>query len=290
MQRRRYDLTPDCRTRPECPAGTSGNSFNASREQWNRCPIGQRSSRKLYRLRKNANSRHCPRPRWLERRASEKYRAFAGQADAGVHGRGGISVPQADTRDSLNRRRGNRPRRPRVWTRCSFHAAGGSGTGRPPTIPVLQHAVSALASLGEIFDAVVVLQPTTPLRQPEDIDGAIELLFRSGADSVISFVEVGDSHPARMKVIDRDGRVLDPPFAEACEGQRRQDLPMLYLRAGSVYVTRTSVLMEQNSLKGSDCRAWVIPPDRACNVDTPFDLFLAEQMLRFRNQCVDVAS
>jgi len=159
-----------------------------------------------------------------------------------------------------------------------------------PTIPVLQHAVRALASAGEIFDAVVVLQPTTPLRQPEDVDGAIELLFRTGADSVISFVEVGDGHPARMKLLDRDGRVLDPPFAEGCEGQRRQDLPKLYLRAGSVYVTRTPVLMEQNSLKGSDCRAWVIPPERACNVDTPFDLFLAEQMLRFRNQCVNVAS
>jgi CMP-N-acetylneuraminic acid synthetase len=151
-----------------------------------------------------------------------------------------------------------------------------------PTIPVLQDAVRRLEAAGESYDAVFTLQPTTPLRRAEDIDGAIELLERTGADSVISFVEVGEKHPARMKVIEPDGRVVDPPFAERFEGQRRQELPALYLREGSVYVTRRAVLMEQNSVKGRDCRAWIIPPERACNIDTPFDLFLAEQLLRHR--------
>ena len=85
-----------------------------------------------------------------------------------------------------------------------------------------------------------------------------------------------------MKFITPDGRVIDPPFAEQFEGQRRQDLPKLYLREGSVYLTRRAVLMEQNSVKGRDCRAWIIPAERACNIDTPFDLFIAEQMLKYR--------
>ncbi|MGE3776358.1 MAG: hypothetical protein AB7F89_04175, partial [Pirellulaceae bacterium] len=87
-------------------------------------------------------------------------------------------------------------------------------------------------------------------------------------------------HPARMKFVTPDGRVVDPPFAEQFEGQRRQDLPKLYLREGSVYLTRTRVLMEQNSLKGADCRAWLMPGERACAIDTPYDLWLAEQLLR----------
>jgi CMP-N-acetylneuraminic acid synthetase len=151
-----------------------------------------------------------------------------------------------------------------------------------PTIPVLQDAVRRLEAAGELYDAVFTLQPTTPLRRADDIDGAIDLLERSGADSVISFVEVGERHPARMKTIGPEGRVIDPPFAEQFEGQRRQDLPPLYLREGSVYVTRRDVLMEQGSVKGRDCRAWIIPPERACNIDTPFDLFIAEQLLRHR--------
>ncbi|MEO8075171.1 MAG: acylneuraminate cytidylyltransferase family protein [Acidobacteriota bacterium] len=146
-------------------------------------------------------------------------------------------------------------------------------------IAVLQHAVAVLEEKGDRFDAIFVLQPTNPLRRPEDIDGAIELFERSGADSVIAFVDVGERHPARMKYIDADGRVVDPPFGEQVEGLRRQDLPKLYLREGSVYLTRRDVLM-QGSLKGADCRAWLVPQDRACNIDEPFDLVMAELLLR----------
>lgn len=151
-----------------------------------------------------------------------------------------------------------------------------------PTIPVLQDVLRRLEEGGEGYESVLTLQPTNPLRLPEDIDGSIELLEKSGADSVISFVDVGEKHPARMKFISPDGRVIDPPFAEEFEGQRRQDLPQLYLREGSIYLTRRAVLMEQNSLKGVDCRAWIIPQERYCNIDTPFDLLLAEQMLKYR--------
>ncbi len=150
-----------------------------------------------------------------------------------------------------------------------------------PSLPVVQDVVRRLEAAGDRYDAIFILQPTNPLRLPSDIDGAIELLDRSGADSVISFTDVGERHPARMKFIGPDGRVQDPPFAEAFEGQRRQDLPKLYLRDGSVYVTRRDVLMNQNSVKGSDCRAWLMPTERSCNVDVPFDLFLVECMLQY---------
>jgi len=148
-----------------------------------------------------------------------------------------------------------------------------------PTVPVIEHAVRTLELQGEMYDAFFVLQRTNPLRTAEDIDGSIELLERTGADSVISFVNVGEKHPARMKYIDPDGRVIDPPFAELFEGQPRQQLPRLYLREGSVYVMRRDVLLKQHSLKGRDCRAWIMPLERACNIDTPFDLFLADKIL-----------
>jgi CMP-N-acetylneuraminic acid synthetase len=156
-----------------------------------------------------------------------------------------------------------------------------------PTIPVLQDVVRRLEAIGESYDAVFILQPTNPLRRREDIDGSIELLEKTGADSVISFVDVGEKHPARMKFIDTEGKVIDPPFKERFEGQRRQDLPRLYQRTGEVYVTRRTVLMEQNSVQGCDCRAWIIPQERACNIDAPFDLFLVEQILKYHGTPTD---
>jgi len=152
-----------------------------------------------------------------------------------------------------------------------------------PTLPVLQDVVGRLEAEGDRYDAVFLLQPTNPLRLPSDIDGAIELLEETGADSVISFSDVGERHPARMKWIDAQGRVIDPPFIERFEGQPRQQLEKMYLRDGSVYLTRRDVLMEQNSLKGADCRAWIIPEERARNIDSYFDLFLVEHMLRYHS-------
>lgn len=150
-----------------------------------------------------------------------------------------------------------------------------------PTIPVLQDVIRKLADQGEIYDAVMTLQPTNPLRRTQDINGAIELLESTGADSVISVYDVGEKHPARMKYMDVEGKLIDPPFAENHEGQRRQDLPKLYLREGSIYLTRTRVLMKENSLKGGDCRGWIIPPERAVNIDIQFDLFLVEQIMKW---------
>lgn len=151
------------------------------------------------------------------------------------------------------------------------------------SIPVMQDVVRRLEAEGARYDATFLLQPTNPLRTADDIDGAIDLLERTGADSVISFADTGERHPARMKSVDPEtGRVLEPPFAEPYEGMPRQKLPKLYLRDGSVYLTRRDVLMEQNSLKGADCRAWIMPEERAWNVDTPFDLFIVEQLLKYR--------
>jgi CMP-N,N'-diacetyllegionaminic acid synthase len=153
-------------------------------------------------------------------------------------------------------------------------------TDETPTIPVLQDVVRRLATAGDLYDAVFTLQPTNPLRLSSDIDGAISLLASAECDSVISFSDVGERHPARMKMLGPGGRVIDPPFSESFEGQRRQELSKLYLRDGAVYLTKQRVLMEDNSIKGSDCRAWVIPAQRSLNIDVPFDLQLLEWYLQ----------
>lgn len=149
-----------------------------------------------------------------------------------------------------------------------------------PTVPVLLDVVRRLEEAGERYDAVMTLQPTSPFRTAGDIDGSIELLERTDADSVISYVEVGGRHPARMKFIGEEGRVVKPPFAHLFQGHRRQAWPRFYICEGSIYLTRREALFETGTVEGRDCRAWLIPEERACDIDSPFDLFLAEQMLR----------
>ena len=154
-----------------------------------------------------------------------------------------------------------------------------------PTLPVVLHALNMLQ---ESYDAVMLLQPTNPFRAAEDIDKTIIMLNSDpDADSVISVVKVGDNHPARMKQL-VVGVLIDPPFAEEVEGQRRQDLQELYLRNGAIYLTRTKVIYEQRSFKGRRSLAYIMSEERSVNVDGYIDLLLAEAILQHRQKKAEI--
>jgi CMP-N,N'-diacetyllegionaminic acid synthase len=146
-------------------------------------------------------------------------------------------------------------------------------------IPVLQHAMQFCQAQGESYDAVMMLQPTSPMRLASDIDAALAKMEADGeCTSVISVVPVGEFHPARMKHL-RDGVLVDPPFCEAYENQPRQELVPMYIRSGAIYLVRADTLMKDGSLKGARCLAQVLPRNRSVNIDSPFDFELAAWLM-----------
>jgi CMP-N,N'-diacetyllegionaminic acid synthase len=144
------------------------------------------------------------------------------------------------------------------------------------SIDVVIHALDSLGPNLD-YDAVMMLQPTTPFKTSGDIDHAIELLASSGADSVISLVDVGGHHPARMKRI-VEGRIEDPSYAEAVENQPRQELEPLAIRNGAIYLTRVATL-RTHSFRGGESRALMMPAERSVNIDTQIDLLTARAIL-----------
>jgi CMP-N-acetylneuraminic acid synthetase len=154
-----------------------------------------------------------------------------------------------------------------------------------PTLPVVQHAIREMEALnGLTYDYVVLLQPTTPLRQAADIDAALEKLMATQADSVVSVVDVGAIHPARMRQI-VDDQLLELPFPpgssflEQKEMQRRQELPPVYIRNGAIYAVRRDLVLQQNSMIGAVSRPYVMPEDCSVNIDSPLDFQMAELLI-----------
>jgi len=144
------------------------------------------------------------------------------------------------------------------------------------SLPVMQHAVDFMESdQGFLYDIVIMLQPTTPLRQAKDIDNAIKLLFDTNADSVISVVDVEGHHPLRMKRI-VDGRLVNFIDQGHEDMRPRQELPPVYIRNGAIYATQRDILMKKDSFTGMDSRAYIMPSDRSVNIDTHEDLLLAK--------------
>ncbi len=145
-----------------------------------------------------------------------------------------------------------------------------------PTIHAIQHMVRHIEDQGGKVDVAVTLQPTSPLRESVDIDGAVKILLDTGADSVIS-VTAAKYSPYLMFTLNGDRLV--PFFGEETK-IRRQDLPKVYSLNGAIYVTRRDTLMKGNSLYGKDVRAYVMPEERSLDVDTLLDLRIIDLLLR----------
>jgi CMP-N,N'-diacetyllegionaminic acid synthase len=140
-----------------------------------------------------------------------------------------------------------------------------------PMAAVVRHAAGALSP-----DVIVVLQPTSPLRRSEHIDEAVRHLRETGADTVVSVVELPHAYRPESLMDVVDGRVV----SHATVGTR-QDKALVYARNGpAVLALRADRLSDD--LYGGDCRAYVMAERDSLDVDTPFDLELADLMLRAR--------
>lgn len=128
---------------------------------------------------------------------------------------------------------------------------------------------------GSIIDAFVVLQPTSPLRIAEDIDGAVELFEKKKADSVISYTQ--EAHPISWhKYLDEEGRFIDILNANI---NNRQDNRVSYYPNGAVYVFRTSMIRERKYYTDSSY-AYIMPRIRSVDIDFIEDFEYAEFLLR----------
>ncbi len=152
-------------------------------------------------------------------------------------------------------------------------------------IEYVRHALKVLEARGEgPFEAVAILQPSSPLTLPSDVDATIELLETSGADSAVSVMKLDFMvHPMKMKTLDGD-RLL--PFLEE-EGGRMaaRELPAIYVRNGCVYVARRATI-EQGQVIGADCRAHVMPRERSVDINDEADLLYAQFLVSQINRSI----
>lgn len=146
------------------------------------------------------------------------------------------------------------------------------------SLAVVQHALEHFSQKGEEFDAVCLLQPTTPFRRKGLIDEAIEKFNSGNFDSLISVREVPAEFNPHWVFEEKEGQ-LKIATGEAEIITRRQELPKAYHRDGAIYLTKTEVLLEQNSLYGNKIGFIDTTGDPYVNIDTPEDWEKAELLV-----------
>jgi len=152
-------------------------------------------------------------------------------------------------------------------------------TDQAAKLPAIKHCLLETEKItSEIFDIIVDLDATSPLRDVADIKEAVQLL----EDSMVSNVITG--MPARRSPYFNMVEINDEGFAELSKKTtqvivRRQDAPKVYDLNASIYVWKRHALIENNTLFNADTLLYVMPEERSIDIDSEIDFNFVELLM-----------
>jgi len=157
-------------------------------------------------------------------------------------------------------------------------------TDTASSIDVVIHVLEFLSSNNMHFDAVCILQPTSPFRKAGFIDKAIEQFINSKADALISVLPVPHEYNPHWTFEPNEDNLLKIATGEKEIIRRRQELPHAYFRDGSFYITKTDIVLNKKSLYGETLSYIVNDLELYVNIDTEIDWKKAEEKVNLLPQ------
>lgn len=164
--------------------------------------------------------------------------------------------------------------------RVPFLRPAALATSEAPTLGVIRHALEYLrVEEGKSFDYTVLLEPTSPLREKDDIDRMLEELDRRSADydSIVSLGKVCE-HPSILKRW--EGQKVSPFCPDLPKAGRRQELEPAWFPYGVAYIAKTEVLLRENTFYTSRCLGFPLQRYQNYEIDSIHDFVCVAAMMR----------
>jgi CMP-N-acetylneuraminic acid synthetase len=156
-------------------------------------------------------------------------------------------------------------------------------TDEASSVDVMIHALSWLERQEQVSpEALVLLQPTSPLRTGAHIDEAIALYEARDADCVVAVSEP-DRHPYWMRTMDAEGQLSPLLQIDSRRYQRKQDAPAVWASNGSIWVLRRASFLTRGEVYGGRTFGYIMPRSEAVDIDTPWDFRLTELIMSQRS-------
>ena len=147
------------------------------------------------------------------------------------------------------------------------------------SLEVVKHALDFYEKREQYFDAVLLLQPTTPFREKGFIDKAIKAFFNNQCDSLVSVLPVPHKYNPHWVYEPNEKGYLKISTGETKIVKQRQELPKAFFRDGSIYLTKTEII-KQGSLYGDKISYLESNPEFYVNIDTSQDWEEAKRVLK----------
>ncbi len=149
-------------------------------------------------------------------------------------------------------------------------------TDTAKTIDSVVHAIDTLKSLGENYDFLILLQPTVPLRNTQDIDGALEFFESNKYKSVASVCEV-NNYPELIRTMN-ESNVLFNILNERSD-KRRQQMKNYFYVNGAIYINRICEI-NKDTILNDNMLGYFMPLERSVDIDTRNDLLVTDTLIR----------
>ena len=146
------------------------------------------------------------------------------------------------------------------------------------SLEVVEHAITFFEKQNIFFDAICLLQPTTPFREKGFIDKAIEKFIATNADCLVSVLPIPHEYNPHWAFEECENGLLKIATGEETIISRRQELPKAFHRDGAVYISKTTVI-KNGSFYGKSIAYIESNPHYYVNIDTMNDWEKAELLL-----------
>ncbi len=158
-------------------------------------------------------------------------------------------------------------------------AADSSGS-----IDVIAHAVAFLGAQNAVFDYLVLLEPTSPLREAADIEKSVELLIdNSAAKAIVGVARLEGAHPEFNIIIDSaTGCIRNAAGGADFRVLRRQELQDVYFLEGTIYMSEIPTLLSRRTFYHELTLPYVVPRWKSLEIDELHDFISAEALLKAR--------
>ena len=160
------------------------------------------------------------------------------------------------------------------------HRSDKLGNSESLIIDTIRNIIAEYKSVDEVYPIVLLLEPTSPFRVPQDITDCLDLLLKNNLDSVATFTDAF-LNPIRAWKIEND--IPQPYLKNQDNWARRQDLTPAYELNGAVYAFRAEKLPSKDSnLLFGKTGAVMMPQSRSLQLDTESEFEIAEYIFNMR--------
>lgn len=152
-----------------------------------------------------------------------------------------------------------------------------------PTSEAILHALDSLENMGETYDYITLLEPTSPLRKADDIDRALSLLLASpDHDALISLGEVHTEHPLIIKKIVNG--VVYPYLEKSQSIWQRQQVDLAYFPYGVIYAVKVDTYRKHKTFYLENVLPYLIERWQNYEIDDFYDFIVVEAVMQYYMQ------